>query len=180
MKGDNVMKNRGILLIGSAMILIGLVGLLTNFKIVTINWGQSWPLSVLIPGILFEINFFIKGRKDLGLLVPGGILITYGILFYVCSIYGFQLMDILWPLFLMGPAIGLFQIYLFGNHDKAVLIPVGILGGLSLIFLISNISTMDFGGIVLSFVPIIVGVILISGTFIKNKKSASTNPRLQK
>lgn len=172
MKGDNAMKNRGILLIGSVMILIGLVGLLTNFNIVTINWGQSWPLSILILGILFELSFFIKGRKDPGLLVPGGILITYGILFYFCSSNGFKLMDTLWPLFLMGPAIGLLQVFFFGNRDKAILIPVGILGSLSVIFLISNLSTMDFGGIILSFVPIIIGIIIILGTYLKNKKSA--------
>ena len=31
-------------------------------------------------------------------------------------------------LFLLGIAVGLFELYLFGNHDKGLLVPVAILG----------------------------------------------------
>jgi len=111
----------GILLVG-----IGILFLLSNFGFIEISWKYLWPLFLLVPGIIFEFGFFIY-RKDAGLLVPGGILTTYGLLFLANVIYGWQLMEFLWPVFLLGVAIGLFQLYLFGEREKALLIPVGIL-----------------------------------------------------
>jgi len=69
-------------------------------------------LFVLIAGIFFEASYFIS-CKDAGLLVPGGILITYGLLFLFNVYYGWNLMDNLWLIFPLGVAIGLFQLYLF-------------------------------------------------------------------
>ena len=45
---------------------------------------------------------------------------------------------------LLGVAIGLLQAYLFGGREKYLLIPVGILGAISLFFLINNLVFIDF------------------------------------
>ena len=104
-------------LFGLFLLCIGVLLILANFRVIEIVWDNLWPLFLLIPGILFELSYFIY-RKDAGLLVPGGILITYGLLFLVNVIYGWHLMEYLWPIFLLGVAIGLLQAYLFGGREK--------------------------------------------------------------
>jgi hypothetical protein len=131
-------------IVGLLLLCIGVLLILSNFGVIEIVWDNLWPLFLLIPGILFELSYFIY-RKDAGLLVPGGILITYGLLFLVNVIYGWSLMEYLWPIFPLGVAIGLFQLYLFGGREKGLLIPVGILGAISLFFLINNLLFVDFG-----------------------------------
>ena len=128
---------------GFLLLFIGVMLILSNFSVIEIVWENLWPLFLLIPGIFFELSYFIS-RKDAGLLVPGGILITYGLLFSINVIFGWHLMDNLWPIFPLGVAIGLFQLYLFGGREKGLLIPVGILGAVSLFFLFNNLLFVDF------------------------------------
>jgi LiaF transmembrane domain len=156
---------------GLSLLFIGVLLILANFGVIEIVWYNLWPLFLLIPGIVFELSYFIY-RKDDGnrggiedfpgssLLVLGGILITYGLLFSVNVIYGWHLMKDLWPIFLLGVAVGLLQAYLFGGREKYLLIPVGILGAISLFFLINNLLFVDFmllAGIVL----VIIGIWII-------------------
>jgi len=156
---------------GLSLLFIGVLLILANFGVIEIVWYNLWPLFLLIPGIVFELSYFIY-RKDNGnrggigdfpgssLLVLGGILITYGLLFSVNVIYGWHLMKDLWPIFLLGVAVGLLQAYLFGGREKYLLIPVGILGAISLFFLINNLLFVDFillAGIVL----VIIGIWII-------------------
>lgn len=164
------MQNRGFLIFGLLLIIAGTLGFLSSFGFLTIGWGQVWPLFLFLPGLLFELGYFVNGRKDPGLLVPGGILLTYGILFYFCSANGFFWMGKLWPLFLLGPAIGIFQLYLFGTHERALLIPVGILGGLSLVFLLSNFAAISVGSVLFPGILIIAGIIVILNARGSNRK----------
>ncbi|GAH43972.1 unnamed protein product, partial [marine sediment metagenome] len=102
------------------------------------------------------------------LLVLGGILITYSLLFLVNVSYGWHLMENLWPIFLLGVAIGLLQAYLFGGREKYLLIPVGILGAISLFFLINNLVFIDF--------RLLAGILLVLiGIWIIFKKIKSNN-----
>jgi len=154
-------------LFGLFLLFIGVLLILANFGVIEIAWDNLWPLFLLIPGIVFELSYFIY-RKDAGLLVPGGILITYGLLFLVNVNYGWHLMDNLWPIFPLGVAIGLFQLYLFGGREKGLLIPVGILGAVSLFFLVNNLLFVDF--------RLIAGIILVLiGIWFIFKKSNSNN-----
>jgi hypothetical protein len=76
--------------------------------------------------------FFSGKNKDAGILVPGGILLFTGL---TCQIsMFFDVWGIAWPGFILAVAIGLFELYLFGNRKKGLLIPVGILTVLSIIF----------------------------------------------
>jgi len=146
-------------LFGLFLLFIGVVLILANFGVIEIVWKNLWPLFLLIPGILFELSYFIY-RKDAGLLVPGGILITYGLLFLVNVMYGWHLMEDLWPIFPLGVAVGLFQLYLFGVREKGLLIPIGILGAISLFFLVNNLFFIDFG-LLVGIVLVVIGIWVI-------------------
>ncbi len=166
------MKNNGIMVLGLILIVFGMFGILHNFEVVDVSWARMWPLFILVPGILFELGFFIGGRKEPGLLVPGGILLTYGLLFLFCASNNFQYMSLLWPMFLVGPALGLLQVYVFGGRDRSILIPVGILGTLSIIFLTANLTTYKIGGMIFPVMLMLIGAFIILGTS-KNNKNAS-------
>ncbi|MTI67074.1 MAG: hypothetical protein FH753_10830 [Firmicutes bacterium] len=144
---------------GIIIILLGVFFLLTNLGIIDVEFYNIWPLLLLLPGIIFELSYFVS-RKNPGLLVPGGILTTYGLLFYINIRYGWYWLSYLWPLFLLGVAIGLFQLYIFGERDKELLIPVGILGGLSAFFLLNAFYILDFT-LIISIALIIIGLIII-------------------
>jgi hypothetical protein len=117
---------------GTIMVLIGLALLSNNLGLIDIDLSLLWPLFLVVPGLALEIGYLADGR-DAGVLVPAGMLITYGLVFFANIIWGWHNMAYLWPFFPLGVAIGLFQLYLFGRRDSALLIPIGILGGFSAI-----------------------------------------------
>lgn len=127
------MKKSGILP-GIMLIAAGVILLASNIGLIRFDWNFIWPLFLLIPGLIFELSYF-GSRRNPGVLVPGGILTIYGLFFYFNIITGWNFMDKLWPVFLLGPGFGLLQLYLFGGREKGVLIASTILGSLSLIFL---------------------------------------------
>jgi hypothetical protein len=144
---------------GTLIILIGLVLLFNNLGLLNIDLSLLWPLFLLVPGLAFEIGY-LTGGKDPGLLVPGGILTTWGLVFFANIIWGWHMMEYLWPAFPLGVAIGLFQLYLFGKREAALLIPIGILGGFSTIAFLRSYTGLGFET-VFPVVLIIVGVLLL-------------------
>lgn len=135
------MKRRSTMLIGLVLILIGVAYLLRNLGIFEIYFdifdlgfifSRFWPLFLIIPGLIFHFSYFTAKTPDAGLLVPGGILLVMG---FTCQISMlFDVWGYMWPGFILAVAVGLFELYLFGTREKGLLIPVFILGGLSLIF----------------------------------------------
>ncbi|HPE68445.1 MAG TPA: hypothetical protein P5560_03230 [Thermotogota bacterium] len=159
------MQKASSIIFGILFITIGVLALLAVFTDFNLSWDFIWPIFVLGPGILFEISFFSGKEKDPGVLVPGGILLTVGIIMYVNVFSGWQVMEFLWPLFIAAPAVGLFQLYWFGKREKGLLIPVGILSVISLIFLTGNLSRVSFFRFLLPAGLILVGLYLLLKTF---------------
>lgn len=155
------MKKNHNMVLGAVFILVGTLVLLSNLGYLNFSWSYIWPMALLIPGIYMHISFFTGLDKNPGILVPGGILTTYGILFYANVILGWGLMNDLWPVFLIGIALGLLELYIFGGQDKALLIPVAILGGLGLIFLTRSEFLLNKKYIAPAFL-IIIGIIILS------------------
>lgn len=129
---------------GSILVIVGVLFLLQNFNIFNI-WeyinigyilGHFWPaIFLMLPGFIFHVSFFSGKERDAGILVPGGILLVLGAAFQINMLFGGW--DITWPIYIFAVAFGLFELYAFGNRDKGLLIPIGILGGLSVIFFLS-------------------------------------------
>jgi hypothetical protein len=107
--GDSIMNNRNMSW-GIFLILIGgilLVGRLFDFQIY--DWNYFWPIFVLIPGLMFEAGYFLSGKAP-GLLVPGGIMTTIGVLFFFESYTNWQFSSITWPIYILSVSIGLYQL----------------------------------------------------------------------
>jgi hypothetical protein len=125
-----------ILIIIGAMLMLGNLGIVPTF-------GQLmkvfWPMIIIFAALMFHVGFY-SNKKNYGLLMPGGLLLTVGIVCQTSEI--FNLWNFMWPGFILAPAVGLFEMYIFGKRSKGLLIPVGILTGLSLIFFASNFNNL--------------------------------------
>jgi len=161
--GGFYMGRRGNSIVGAVFIVLGALFLLKNLNLFSFSLSTFWPFFVIIPGLAFHYAYFSGSRNDPGLLVPGGILLVSGVTFQISELFGAW--SIMWPFIIMSVAVGLFELYVFGNREKGLLIPVGILGGLSIIFFtrmslkwIFDITSRQF------FIPavlIVLGLIVI-------------------
>lgn len=161
------MKRTGSIIWGAFLIIIGLLFLADRFfesRLLSID--TLWPLFILVPGLIFESSYFLS-KNSPGLLVPGGILTTVGIIFLIFTMVGHFTIHYTWPLFPMAVAIGLFQLYLHEGRHWGLLIPVCILAGVSLIMLASVLTDTSLGIILISAAFIVVGLIIIFGGYQK-------------
>lgn len=157
--------------LGTALIVLG--GLLFSNQFFDFNFFSMeyfWPVFVLIPGLIFEASFFMSGRNP-GLLVPGGILTTIGMLFFFETFTNWRFAEYTWPVYILSVAIGLAQLYLFGVRQKGLLIPVFIL---TLIAVVSFAMTV-FGGILswLNYSTVVPVVLILIGLYILVGKGTS-------
>lgn len=128
-------------------------------------FAYFWPSLFVIPlGLFFHwLYFAIIGRKGVGLLIPGGILFTAGVICQIAML--FNNWAYMWPGFILAVAIGLFEFYWFGNRNKWLLIPINILTVLSLLFF----AVFSIGSIYSKFVlsqPIFAIVFIIAGAMV--------------
>jgi len=157
------MKRTGSILWGLFLIALGLLffaDMYYNFDL--LNMTKLWPLFILIPGLIFEISYFVSGKNP-GLLVPGGILIIVGLIFLTATLIDWSLFKYTMTLFPLSVAFGLFQLYIFGGRHPSLLIPVGILGVISIVSFFSVILSLPFAGTLAPVVLIAVGLLIIFG-----------------
>lgn len=150
--------------IGPILILLGLYLFFFRKEAISTGslFGNFWPTLFIIPlGLLFHwLYFSLTERRAIGLLIPGGVLFTVGLVCQLATL--FDSWQYLWPGFILAPAVGLFEFYWFGNRNKWLLIPINILGALSLLFfavfsLGSLYNRMIFGQPLLAIALIVIG-----------------------
>jgi len=159
-------------------VLFGVVLLLLGGYLLIFNPGAHldsgelialfWPSIFVIPfGLFFHWLYFIMlERRGVGLLVPGGILLTVGITCQIGML--FDNWDVIWPGFILAVAVGLFELYWFGGKNRWLLIPINMFAVLSLIFFtIFTIGSMFnqtiFGKPVIAVVLILIGLLILFG-----------------
>jgi len=101
--------------VGIAILAAGIVILLGKLGVFAFIGSVFWPLFVLVPGILLHVLYFGRTLPYAAMLVPAGLLTVYGLLFFICNVAGWGALAWLWPLFLLGPAVGLYEYATFGH-----------------------------------------------------------------
>ena len=91
--------------IGSIMVLFGLLIILVPSFTVNL-----WLLFVWAPAIFMEYRAVTGGDK--GLFVPGGILLVISLILTLNVIFPNFIAAGGWALFIMAPAVGLFQLFI--------------------------------------------------------------------
>jgi len=118
----------GILVIIGALLLIS--RFLFNRTFFSLGANDFWPIIILLVGAGFELAYYTT-LKAPGLLVPGGILTTYGILFFFEAATNWRFAEFTWPIYLIGVAVGLFQLYIHIGRPKGLLVAMGIISGIA-------------------------------------------------
>lgn len=158
--------------LGLIIIVIGIIGIANQiFGLHILEHISAGPIILLGLGLWFEYMYFSRKRNP-GFLVPGGILTTIGCIeiFNMCTAYFFY--SYTESLYILAPAIGLFQLYLFGKQSKGLLIPVGILTAVAVINFIDSIVGSVFHFMNRSlFIPI--ALVVIGCVIIFSKKDLS-------
>ncbi|QST01251.1 hypothetical protein IMZ31_06740 [Pontibacillus sp. ALD_SL1] len=119
---------------GLIFVITGIFILLANLEIIPMpSASEAWPAFILLPAVGFHAGFFLSGQKRelAGLLVPGGILLVISLLFFFETATGFTYSAYTWPVYLLAPAFGLFELWYFGKREKGLLIPISILTGIA-------------------------------------------------
>ena len=157
-------------LLGGILVIVGALLLASRFLFNSsfFRFGPDdfWPMIILLVGVGFELAFFIAFKAP-GLLVPGGILTTYGILFFFEVMTNWSFAEYTWPVYLIGVAIGLFQLYLFTGRHRGLLIAIGIIGGTAaasfmIILFRIFLGTVDIG-LVIPIVLVLGGLVMVFG-----------------
>lgn len=152
---------KGNVLIGLILLILGGTALLGNLGVIdfTFSVWRLWPLFLLIPGLAFELSYF-NNNGPVGLLVPGGILTTYGMLFMFSSFFGYGHLSYLWPVFLGAVGIGLYQLYYFGKRERPLFwVSISFIS-FSVISIFFSLLSIE-GNLVLPIILIVLGGLMI-------------------
>ncbi|MFD2880013.1 hypothetical protein ACFTAO_35070 [Paenibacillus rhizoplanae] len=79
---------------------------------------------------------FFTRRASASVLIPAGILSVYGLLFGLCNTWGWDLMRHLWPVLLLGIAVGLYEYSLYASGRTGGLTTAAVILGLLSIVLV--------------------------------------------
>jgi|GEM_PF-224229 hypothetical protein len=136
-----------------------LVGEAFSYKLV-------WPGFIAAPAVGLLLLYIFAERRYSGLLVPVGILMTVASVFFIAQIFGFN--EIIAPGMVLAPAVGLFLLYLAGEHNNGLLVPVFILTAIAVILFM--LIAMDRFAYLFKY--IIGGALIIGGlsTILKQPK----------
>ncbi|MEC0369922.1 hypothetical protein P9847_24010 [Paenibacillus chibensis] len=156
------MSSKNDVRLGLFIVVAGVVILLGKLGVFGFLGRTLWPLAIVVVGLLVHLLYF-SGRARAAVLIPGGILVVYGLLFEICNLWGWSVMSHLWPVFLLGIAVGAYEYYLFESPKPGGVLPFAwILGLVSLVLLFFTL--LHTGAIyVLAVVLIALGIWFISG-----------------
>jgi len=121
------------------MFLIGSGVLLAMHGLNLLSLQQVWPVFVLALALFCQFAAFQGANRLLSaaLLWLGGTLLVCGGVLQVAVLEGWSLMSSLWPWFIVGPTLGLLQVYLFKYRNWLVSVPTVMLGAVALVFLVN-------------------------------------------
>lgn len=162
---------------GLILIVVGIIVLLlraVGIKLFEFGPSDFWVFIVLLIGLSFELGFFLTGKAP-GLLIPGGIFTTIGLLFLFEVGTDWNFAAYTWPIYIIAVAVGLLQMYLFSRREKGLLISGLIVGGVGAFFMacmiFSKITSIFNPGIFIPIALIAAGVaIFFSGSSFRRSR----------
>ena len=95
---------------GILLIALGVFFILVKLDILDWRIDHLWTYLIMIVGAAFWVRFLFEKEKP-GVLMPGTILLTIGLMFNYASRNGWHTMEHLWPFFILAPAFGFYALF---------------------------------------------------------------------
>lgn len=130
------------------------------------SYHLIWPAFIASPAVGLLL-LYLFGERSPGLLVPIGILFTVAGTCFFSELL--NLWGVLWPGFIIAPAVGLFLLYIAGNRETGLLIPIFILTGIAVVFF--SIGTIGLFGRYFKYIA--GGALILAGISTILKKPSS-------
>lgn len=90
------------------LVAVILVLVLGKLGVIGFLFEILWPFLLLGLGLLLHYGYY-RGKWIAAVLLPAGMLVVYSALFILCTIFGWGILHVLWPVFLFGVAAGLYE-----------------------------------------------------------------------
>jgi hypothetical protein len=148
--------------LGITIVAIGLLLFLGKIGFLGFLGRLLWPLFILALGLLAHY-FYFQRRLPEAALIPGGMLVIYAAMFLFSTIFGWGAMGYLWPGFLFGIAVGLYEYYYFheARPQSALLAAIGLAVISAVFFGLTLIFTV--GLYLISLLLVIAGLYVLFG-----------------
>lgn len=120
------MKNSVKYIWGAALVIFGILVIFGKIGFFSLSWllSLTWPMLIVGFSFLFFLGYLSKRPGGAGLLVPGGIFLTVGVVLLIGEVISYRLV---WPGFIAAPAVGILLLYIFGERSPGLLVPIGTL-----------------------------------------------------
>ena len=113
--------------VGSFVILIGLLLLATTNQWIGLSARNSWPISILVPGLIMLVaGLRTKGSILSSLLAFFGTLMTLlDVFFFLFTLQMLQWSDMsnLWPAFILAPGLAFLVVHWVSDRSGKLLVP---------------------------------------------------------
>lgn len=149
-------------LLGLFLITIGAVLVMDYYHIIHFSIWGLWPLILIYIGAKAERDYF-QGLTSARSLLSGATLLTYGLYFLASSFLSWGIQDKLWPLYIMGPAIGFLQMAYFNYRPKSNFRTGILMFGFSVVMLVQNFINIKFD-LILYVGLIAIGLFMLRST----------------
>jgi hypothetical protein len=146
--------------IGILLVAIAVILLLGKLGVIAFLGRLFWPLLILALGIALHGLYYARVTPS-WVVVPGGIFVTYSLLFLFCNIFGWGAMSYLWPVYIFGVAVGLYEWYRLDRYSPRILLNASVVLVVvsALLFVIRLLFSSSFYWIVI--ILAIAGLVLM-------------------
>ncbi len=138
------MKRGQMITWGAGLVVVGILLILIQAGLVP--WRSGWWLPAVFLGlsVFFHVLYFTGGRRDAGVLVPGGLFLVYGALLAVSTTLGGHWLWRLAGLWVAGPAVGIAEMKIASRGREGSWSAVGILLTIAAVLLMMTNARLSF------------------------------------
>jgi hypothetical protein len=112
-------RNAGTLIVGSLLIVFGLLALAGQVFRGLHFWSSFWPFIVIGVGAMFFFGMFAGGKSVSGLAIPATIITVVGLILFYQNLTGhWESWSYGWTVILISVGLGIFIMGAYGGDDE--------------------------------------------------------------
>ena len=102
-------RNSGSFLVGTLLVLFGIMALLSQLLKGFDFWGNFWPFIIIAVGAMFFAGMFAGGKSTSGLAIPGTIVTGIGLILFAQNLTNYyESWSYAWTLIIIFVGLGIF------------------------------------------------------------------------